>query len=173
MKSITKVVLFISWLILFAMLLQRDYLVKTLDTREAIALEQDKRLEFQGIYFDNKKIGYVENQFLPEADALRISQKAVMRLNIAHQSHLVELLLEAVLRSDDTLHTFNFVFSSPFYQMKAHGSVNDTLVSFSLDTGNSTINDQIKLNAPPMISTSRRGYLLNQGINKGEKVRLP
>ncbi|MBT8334910.1 MAG: transglutaminase-like domain-containing protein [Deltaproteobacteria bacterium] len=173
MKAITKVALFISWLILFAMLLQRDYLVKTLDTRETIALEQDKILEFQGIYFDNKKIGYVENHFLPEAGALRIRQKAVMRLNIANQSHLVELRLEAILQSDNTLNTFDFVFSSPFYQMKARGSVNDTLVSFSLDTGNSTINDQIQLNAPPMISTSRRGYLLNQGMSKGEKVRLP
>jgi len=173
MTSFTKVALLISWLILFAMLLQRDYIVKTLDTREAIALERDKRLEFQGIYFDDKKIGYVENHFLPESGALRISQKAVMRLNIADQSHLIELQLEAVLRADNTLKDFNFGFSSPFYQMKAHGSVNDTLVSFSLDTGNSTIHDQIQLNAPPMISTSRRGYLLNQGINKGEKVRIP
>jgi len=148
-------------------------MVKTLDTREAIALERDKRLEFQGIFFDNKKIGYVENHFLPEAESQRIIQKAVMRLNIAAQSHLVELQLDAVLRPDNTLKHFDFGFSSPFYQMQAHGSVSGTLVTFTLETGNSTIHDQIRLNAPPMISTSRRGYLLNQGINKGEKVRIP
>lgn len=173
-KTIIKGTLFLLWVLLFALLLHRDYFIMTLDTREAIALERAERVEFQGIYFKEKKIGYVENQFIPaDGNKLLIKQRAFMRLNISNQSHQIELNLQALLSSDDKLEQFEFEFSSPFYQMTADGTVKGNLVVFSLDTGNSTIEDQVSLNGPPMLSTSRRVYLLRQGISQGDKIRIP
>jgi len=172
-NRIVKTVLFCTWVLLFGLLLQRDYFIESLDTREAVALERAERTEFQGIYFKNKKIGYVQNQYIPSGDALEISQKAYMRLNISDQVHPINLDLQARLSAKNTLETFHFNFSSPFYSMTATGTVSGNSVSFTLDTGKSTIEDRVVLESPPFLSTSRRAYLLTKDIQPGDKVRIP
>lgn len=169
-----KLSLILTWFLLLAMLLHRDYFVRTLDTREVMALERDKRVEYQSIYFKDEKIGYVEHQFLPQDDqTLKIIQQARMELMISGQNHPVELDLEAMLGSRSDLLSFEFSFNSPFYQMQAVGSVKGETVSFELDTGNSVVRDKIVLDGPPRLSTSRRSYLLSQDIEEGEKLKIP
>jgi len=171
---IIKCGLVLVWLVLIGMLLQRDFFVRELDTHEALALERDRRVEFQSIYFKNEKIGYVENQFIPEDDdILRIRQKAVMNLTISGQTHLVELDLDAHLGTGSNLTDFSFSFASPFYRMHAEGTVSGNDVTFTLDTGNSVIDDRVTLPGPPRLSTSRRSYLLSRDIDAGEKVKIP
>lgn len=166
--------LVLIWLVLLGMLLQRDFFVRELDSSEALALERDKRIEYQSIYFKNEKIGYVENQFIPEDEqTLRIKQKALMNLAISGQTHRVELDLDARLGSENNLTDFTFSFSSPFYQMQAEGTVTGNDVSFTLNTGNSVIEDRVSLPGPPRLSTSRRSYLLSRDIEAGEKVKIP
>ena len=171
--AIFKGGVFIAWLLLFCLLLQRDYFIQPLASREAAALERDARTEYQGIYFKNSKIGYVETQYMPDGEAVQIEQQAFMRLNISGDSHPVNLKLTAILNNDNTLRQFDFNFSSLFYKMKAHGAVEGNRVTFSLDTGNNTINDQLNLPSPPLLSTSRRHYLLHDGIKAGDKTRIP
>ena len=171
---LTKGMLVVLWLVLVALLLHRDYFVRTIDAGEAAALDRARRIEYQGIYFNDKKIGFVENHFSPIADErLEIKQKATMQLNISGQSHPIDLDLQAVLGPSNNLESFSFDFSSPFYRMNAEGMVEGSRVSFTLDTGNSTIEDTVALQETPMLSTSRRSYLLNQGIEQGEKVKIP
>lgn len=173
-RPVFKTLSILLWLILFALLLHRDFFVRTIDSHEAFALERAKRIEYQSIYFKDKKIGYVENNYLPQQDnTLRIQQQAVMRLNISGQTHPVDLNLDALVGADNTLISFDFTFSSPFYKMSANGTVDNNVVSFQLDTGNSSIKDSVSLEGPPMLSTSRRGYLLNEEIEQGEKVKIP
>lgn len=171
--AIFKGAVVIAWLILFSLLLQRDYFIKPLDNREALALERDALTEFQGIYFKDSKIGYVETRYLPEDDSVRIEQQASMHLNISGQIHPIDLRLSAVIHSDSTLRSFDFDFSSLFYRMKAQGTVEGSRVLFTLDTGSSTINDHLELQSPPLLSTSRRRYLLKDGLKKGDKFSVP
>jgi len=169
-----KTVFFLVWLILFGLLLHRDYFVRTIDTSEAAALDRAQRIEYQGIYFKDNKIGYVENHFSPDREnRLLVRQKAVMNLTISGQSHPISLDLKAVLNQTDKLEEFSFDFSSPFYKMTASGTVEGSSVLFSLDTGNSVIKDKVLLEDVPMLSTSRRSFLLSRGVEKGEKVRIP
>ena len=163
----------ITWLILFSLLLQRDYFIQPLDNREALALERDARTAFQGIYFKDSKIGYVETRYLPAEDSVRIDQQASMHLNISGQTHPIDLRLSAVVSTDSTLRSFDFDFSSLFYRMNAEGTVEGNRVLFTLDTGSSTINDLLELPSPPLLSTSRRPYLLKDGIKAGDKVSVP
>jgi len=171
--GILKGGVFIVWLILFCLLLQRDYFIQPLASREAAALERDARTEYQGIYFKNNKIGYVQTQYVPDDDAVQVYQQAFMRLNISGDTHPIDLKLSATLNNDNTLRQFNFDFSSLFYKMKADGMVEGNRVTFSLDTGNNTINDHLNLPSPPLLSTSRRPYLLHDGIKAGDKTRIP
>jgi len=171
---LVKASLFIIWFLLLGVLLHRDFFVRTLDTREVMALERDKRVEYQSIYFKDDKIGYVENQFLPQDDqTLRIKQQARMQLMISGQNHPVELDLDALLGSQSDLISFEFSFTSPFYRMRADGTVNGETVTFELDTGNNVVRDQVVLDGPPRLSTSRRSYLLSQDIGEGEKLKIP
>lgn len=171
---LVKASLFIIWFLLLGLLLHRDFFVRTLDTREVMALERDRRVEYQSIYFKDDKIGYVENQFLPQDDqTLRIKQQARMQLMISGQNHPVELDLDALLGSQSDLISFEFSFTSPFYRMRADGTVNGETVTFELDTGNNVIRDQVVLEGPPRLSTSRRSYLLSQDIGEGEKLKIP
>ena len=171
---VIKISLILIWVLLLGLLIQRDYFVRTLDNREVMALERDKRVEYQSIYFKDEKIGYVENQFIPRDDqTLEVRQQAKMELMIAGQNHPVELDLKALLGSQSDLRSFQFSFNSPFYQMRADGTVDGETVSFELDTGNSVVSDQIVLEGPPRLSTSRRSYLLAQDIDVGEKLKIP
>lgn len=171
---LVKASLVLTWFLLLGLLLHRDFFVRTLDTNEAAALERDRRIEYQSIYFKEEKIGYVENHYLPgDDDTLLIKQQARMQLMISGQNHPVELDLEAKLGASNDLMAFEFSFTSPFYQMTAEGSVEGETVNFELDTGNSIVRDSIVLDGAPRLSTSRRAYLLSQDIEEGEKIRIP
>ncbi|MEE4165224.1 MAG: transglutaminase domain-containing protein, partial [Desulfocapsaceae bacterium] len=163
----------IAWLLSFFLLLQRDYFIEPLDAQEALALARDAATEFQGIYFKNSKIGYVQTQYQPGDDSLRIEQQAVMHLTISGETQPIDLNLSAVVAADNTLQSFDFNFSSLFYQMKAEGVVENNRVLFTLDTGNSTISDHLDLKAAPMLSTSRRRYLLRDELREGDKISVP
>jgi len=164
----------VAWLLLFALLLHRDSFVGTINSRESTVLEQARHTEYQGIYFNDRKIGYVQHHSTPTGENnLAVSQRAVMDLTISGQSHPIDLDLRATIDQSSRLQDFHFHFSSPFYQMKAAGTVSGSTVSFTLDTGNSIIEDRIEMPDPPLLSTSRRAYLLSQDLAVGEKIRVP
>ncbi len=166
-------ILFI-WLVLFGLLLRRDVFIPTIDPREASTLAQAAREEYQGIYFQERKIGYVVNTYSPGEDRrLAIEQQARMTLNVADSPHTIDLHLKALLGVDGGLQDFNFSFQSPFYSMQAEGRVDGSRVNFTLTTGSATIHDSLQLSSPPMLSTSRRAYLLKKDLKVGEKTRIP
>ena len=168
-----KATLFCLWLTLFVLLLQRDYFVKPLENRESIALARDARSEFQAVYFKNNKIGYVETEYLPAENGVVIKQHAKMHLTVSNETLPLELSLEAVVSTDSSLKQFEFTFESRFYRMKASGTVAGNTISFSLDTGNNYIQDELSMDTPPLLSTSRKRFLLMEEMEIGDKVRVP
>lgn len=173
-KNLLRVALLLLWALLFGLLLRRDYFIRTLETREAQVIKKGREESFSGVYFRDQRIGYVKNRLVPEPDgSFRLSQEAYLRLNILEQRHPVNLKVNAVLESDMRLRDFDFALTSPFYAMRANGRVTGTRVDFTLATGKEEIRDSIQLDRPPYLSTNRRGYLLTQELQKGDKLRLP
>ena len=173
-KNIFKIITVIICLILFGALLQRDYFIKSLDTREAIVLTKDREESFSGIYFKRDRIGYVKNRLTADdSGGYRLHQKAYMVLNILEQNHPVQLSVNASLDSSMLMKTFDFELSSPFYTMTAKGKVDGSTVNFILATGKEEIRDSIRLSEPPFLSTNRRRYLLEQNLAPGEKIKIP
>lgn len=162
------------WAILFGLLLRRDYFIRTLETREAQVIKKGREESFAGIYFRDERIGYVKNRLVPAPSGdYHLSQEARLRLNILDQVHPMHLLVEATLAADLKLRAFDFELTSPFYTMRANGKVTGNLVDFTLNTGKEEIHNSLQLSQPPYLSTNRRGYLLTQQLQKGDKVRLP
>ncbi len=56
--------------------------------------------------------------------------------------------------------------------MKANGTVNGNSVTYTLETGTNVIHDTHTFDNQPLLATSRRGYLLSEGIQEGEKKKI-
>jgi hypothetical protein len=173
-SSLLEVAIFLIWLLLFGLLLNRDIFIKPIDSREISTLERAEREDYQGIYFQERKIGFVANVYHPNEDrTLTIEQQARMTLNVAGTINSIDLHLKALLGSDGRFQDFTFSFQSPFYRMQADGRANGNKVAFNLSTGSATIHDSLELSAPPILSTSRRAYLLKEDIKEGQKFKIP
>ena len=169
-----KLLIAACWLVLFALLLRRDVFIATIDLGELAAVRQAEAEEYQSIFFQNAKIGYAINRYQPgPGDDRLLIQEARMKLNIAGTAQTIELKLKATLSSADYLKDFDFSFLSPFYRMQAEGTVTGNRVDYRLTTGTATIRDSLTFSSPPFLATSRRAYLLGEGLKAGEKRRIP
>lgn len=172
--TIFKIIAVTIWIVLFGALLQRDYFIKSLDTREAKIIANDREESFSGIYFKDDRIGYVKHRLSQnESGGYRLRQDAYMVLNILDQNHPIRLSVDALLGKDMLLKSFNFELSSPFYTMSAEGEVDGSTVNFILSTGKEKIKDSIRLSKPPFLSTNSRRYLLEQNLAPGDKIKVP
>ncbi len=172
--AFAKMAVFLFWLVLIGLLLRRDVFISTIDLRESAAVAQAEREDYQGIYFQHQKIGYVANVYHPNQDkTVTIDQKAQMILNVAGRRNPINLHLRAMLEQSGKLKNFTFSFHSPFYRMRAVGQAKGKRVVFTLTTGSATIHDSVELSAAPLISTTRRAYLLKKGIEPGQKFKIP
>lgn len=170
----TKIAITVLWAVLFTMLLRRDYFLQSIDIEELRTMQQAEEEEYQSIYFKQKKIGYVRSRFTrKDQNSWIMQQQAYMKLNVAGTSQDIQLKLEATLSTTNLLKEFSFAFRSPFYKMEATGTVTGNRVSYILDTGANIIQDFVIFNDPPLLATSRRGYLLAKGLDVGEKLRVP
>jgi len=159
---------------LFFLLLKRDVFIDPIDLKELQALRQAESEEFQSIYFRERKIGYVSTTYRAgPAGGQLIEQEANMRLNVAQTEQTITLHLKATLSATDHLRKFEFSFQSPFSRMQAEGTVEGSTLAYRLATGTNIINDTLTFPAPPLLATSRRPYLLHDGMKAGEKRRIP
>ena len=173
-KNSKRIAFIIIWVILFGALLKRDYFIKTVDVRENQIIKRGREESFAGIYFQRERIGFVKNRLTESGSGEYILyQDAFMYLNILNESHPVDMRVKATLTRDMLLKDFVLHFTSPFYKMDAEGHVEGDLVNFSLTTGKETISDSIRLKKPPFLSTNRRSYLLKQGLQPGDKLKVP
>ncbi len=172
-RSLIRITFVILWVVLFGMLLKRDYFIKTLDLRESQVIQKSREESFNGVYFRQERIGFVKTRLTPVDDGFELSQKALLQLNILEQRHRVELDVTARLVPDMLLKDFDFRLQSPFYRMTASGYVEGRTVHFTLMTGKEQIRDSITLEKPPFLATNQRSYLIEQKLEPGEKIRIP
>ncbi len=166
--------LIILWVVLFSLVLERDYFVREMVLREAEFLKESREESYQGIYFGGERIGYVRSRMVPATGTdLQLEQESFLRLNILGQTHPVSMTLSALLAGNSVLKNFTFSFSSPLYKMSANGEVHDDILSFRLDTGKSETQDRIRLTSPPFLPTLQRGFLLQQNPEVGQKLKIP
>lgn len=172
--SWVKLLIFLTWAILFFLLLRRDVFIDAINLSEAQTLRQAEAEEYQGIYFRDSKIGYAVNRYrTAPGNRQVVEQEALMNLNIAQSVQTINLRLKATLSAENSLQDFQFSFQSPFYRMQASGTVHGNDVTYLLETGANTIRDTVTFPAPPLLATSRRAYLLGGTLKAGEKRRIP
>ncbi len=171
---LARILVLVVWVVLFGLLLKRDYFLDTLSQREASVVAEHARKSFMGVYFKGERIGYVKNAFSNgEGGELLLRQEAYLLLNILKERHPVRMQATARLTPPSQLKGFTIHFEAPFYRMDAQGEVTGNVVHFVIDTGKERISDSLRLTSPPLLTTNRRGYLLTAGLKEGDKIKVP
>ncbi|MFT5727164.1 MAG: hypothetical protein ACI8PB_001298 [Desulforhopalus sp.] len=173
-EQVIRIVITLIWALLFVMLLKRDVFLETVDMRESSIIDQAESEEYQSVYFKGEKIGYVMQRYTRQTDeTINLTQEAQLNLNVAGSVQEIHLNLLATLTDKNLLQDFTFTFASPFYTMEATGKVEGETITYTLDTGTSTITDTVTLEKPPILNTARRPYLLTGNMLAGDKVKIP
>ena len=172
---LARIALVLVWLLLFGLLLKRDLFVPRLNQREAEILAVSSEESWLGVYFANKRIGYVRSRLRPDDahDGLRLEQTAFLRLNILNETHPVRLELAASLSRASLLRDFSFSLVSPLYRNSVQGRVEGSTIFFTMQTGKDSVQEAITLKRPPFLATSQRGYLLRRGMQSGDTLMVP
>jgi transglutaminase-like putative cysteine protease len=168
-----RLLITLTWVILLIVLFARNLFIPEISNREITLLQESKQERFYGIWFDNKRIGYVTEELVPNANGFTLNQVAYLLLNILETTQPINMRLRAQLNDGLVLEKFDFQFTSAFYKMEANGYVKDRTVHFQLDTGQSTIKDTVTLSGPPLLAVNDRSYLLEELNKTGQKIRVP
>jgi hypothetical protein len=173
-SRLLKIAVISCWLLLLALLVQRDFFVSALESSEQAALLTAKYQQYYGVHLNNRRIGYVMEDFRPlDSGGFSIRQQASLKLKVINSVQPVNMDLTAELDRGMRLKTFQFTFSSPFYSTKAEGKTEGNIVYFTLDTGQTIIKDSVELPDKPLLPLNQRSYLLTKLSNAGDKLRIP
>lgn len=170
-----KITLSSLWIILIIILIRRDVLIPEMQTDEAIILQQARQENYYGIWFGNKRIGYVAERLRPDPENENIfllDQQGLLNLKVANTIQPINMHLSGRLDRQMHLQNFSFTFSSAFYQMKAKGKVTGNTVDFTLDTGQTIIHDMISFKQPPRLPLNQRPWLRQQLQQVGDKRKI-
>ncbi len=168
-----KFLVIITWLILTGILISRDLFIPELSPQELTLLKNSREENYYGIWLQKKRIGYVTEKITPAGNNnFQLQQNAFLNLTVLNTTQPITMELQADLDNNLHLNNFDFKFHSPFYAMKAKGTVKNKTVNFTLDTGRTIISDQLELPRPPLLEMNNRGYLLQELPAVGNKVKI-
>ena len=169
-----RLAIILIWGCLISLLVARNVFIPELDTDVTTALAKAREESFYGVWFQDKRIGYVENRIREAGKGVfSLDQRAHLRLNILNQTQQIEMHLKANLDKGQRVQDFTFSFRSPFYSMEARGTVEGRTISLVTDTGGTKRKETIVLREAPFISTNHRAYLLNPVPEPGRKTKIP
>ncbi len=169
-----RLIIILVWAGLIALLVSRNLLITKIDPDISMAMTRAREESFYGIWFKDKRIGYVENRIhSKKSGGFSLDQHASLRLNVLNKTQQIHMRLKANLDRRQRLQDFNFSFRAPFYVLKASGKVDGHTISFITDTGGETRKETAVLKDLPLIDTHRRSFLLNPAPAPGHKVKIP
>jgi len=170
-----KISLFCLWIVLLTLLIRRDILIPEMQTNEDILLQQARQENYYGVWFSDKRIGYVVERLQPDPqnkNLFLLDQQGLLNLKVANTVQPVKIHLNGRLNGQMRLQNFSFTFSSAFYQMKAEGKVIGNTVDFTLDTGQTIIHDTVTFEQPPLLPLNQRPWLRQQLPKAGDKRKI-
>ncbi len=163
-----------TWVMLLGLLIVRSVWIPRLDTNVSSVLAKAKEKSWYGVWFQNQRIGYVENHLQSKGEGtFTMVQRARLRLNVLNQIRQIDMRLTADLNVRQRLQSFAFTFHSPFYTMDAKGTISGQTLHLATATGGNQRKETIPLPEAPFISTNHRAYLVNPLPEKGEKRKIP
>lgn len=157
------------WLISIAALINRHY--DPPPEREAARIPTHFNEHWMGIYRGDEKIGYSSTLLDKHDGGYKLSETALMRLNVMGVEKTVMSSIDAFLTGDFRLKSFSYTLNSDVL-LNVKGSVENATLSLDIDAGGIKSVRKIRLKETPYISLP---FIpgLGKDAKAGTKLSLP
>lgn len=170
-KSI-KVVIVLFWLGMLALLLLRNTSLISPSAFAKVTFVPEDSEEWMGIYFNNKKAGYVNTVYQKEDNGLRIIEKSFLKLKVMDRVREVKTIVNSLFDSKGIIKSFNFRIDSGDINLEVDGKAQSNGIALNIITGGITREEFIKLPAPVYLPQSIKLFLKGKKLEVGDKYSI-
>lgn len=170
--KISKFLILFFWLVMTALLVLRN---TSFLHHSAIAegfFRPEDSEEWMGIYFQNKKVGYVNTIHRKEGDFHRIIEKSFLKLKVMERVREVRTLVNSLFDTRGIIKSFNFRIDSGDINLEAEGVAKGKDLIIKLKTGGISREEIIPLSGSVYLPQSIRLFFKEKKLKKGEKFSI-
>ncbi len=170
-KSI-KICIIIFWLGMLLLLIARNTSLISPSAIARITFTPEDSDEWMGIYFNNRKVGYVNTIYRKEDTNQRIIEKSYLKLKIMEQVREVKTIVNSLFDSKGIIKSFNFRIDSGDINLEVEGRAEGNGIALSINTGGITRKEFIKLSEPIYLPQSIKLFLKGKKLKEGDKYSI-
>ncbi len=126
-----------------------------------------EREDWAGLYFNNKKIGYVNSEIIPIEEGYIIKENLFMDMEMMGVGQKLESSLHTITDRSLGLSLFNFRFKSGDSVVISYGNVENNEINLTTVQGKHTQKKKIPITDTPMFTNSLKYYALKKGLKPG------
>lgn len=170
-KSI-KALVVLFWLVMLALLVLRNTSIISPSAIARASLTPEDSEEWMGIYFNNKKAGYVNTIYRKEDNGQRIIEKSFFKLKVMNHVREVKTLVNSLFDSKGIIKSFNFRIDSGDINLEVEGSAQGNGIALKVNTGGVTRNEFIGISGPIYLPQSIKLFLKQKKLKVGDKYSI-
>ncbi len=163
------------WLVLLALLVRKHISipVQPLPLPATARLEAERREEWHGVYKSGKKIGYTQALRQKTETGYRFTERAVLHLSMMGIPQRIVTALDAETDSHFRLCAFEFSIHTDSQRFQASGRITGTRLHLKTETGETSRQTSINLQAVPVLADSLTWSLIRNGLRVGQTATQP
>jgi hypothetical protein len=167
--------IFFFWLFMMGWLVRRTYTDSLPTFIPSIISGQlgESDEEWMGIYYKNRKIGYVVSSVIMEKKGYRLGERSYLKLKVMGEDRDVTTITNALAGVDFTLKSFDFQLKSGLIQLDLQGKIKDKELSLQIDSAGSKSEKTIHLKETPRLALGLDKYLVKEGLSIGKEFIIP
>jgi len=128
--------------------------------------------EWMGIYFGNKKIGYVHTTYANADGNQKVIEQSFLKLKIMDQPREVRTIGDALFTLKGSLLSFTFSITSGEVTLVVSGESKEKGIALKIKTGGTTREEFLKTAGPVYISQGLKFFIQQQKIKPGDKYTI-
>ncbi len=170
-KSI-KAFVVLFWLVMLALLILRNTSIISPSAIARASFTPEDSEEWMGIYFNNKKVGYVNTIYRKEDNGQRIIEKSFLKLKVMDHLREVKTIVNSLFDSKGIIKSFHFRIESGDINLEVEGKAQNNGIALKINTGGVTRDEFIRTKGPIYLPQSIRLFLKGKKLRAGEKYSI-
>jgi len=171
LASALKILIILFWGLMAFFLIKRIHLVPEI---QPVEFEQVQDSEtWMSVYFKGQKIGYSVQSLTKVEKGYVVDQKSYLRLNLMGLVQDVRTLTSAQLNPAMGLRSFNFFLSAGPIRYQLSGTLSGLMLELTHVTPGYKGKNNIVLKEVPRLAAGLMPYLIQKGLEKGQRFKVP
>ncbi|MFH1091562.1 MAG: transglutaminase-like domain-containing protein [Pseudomonadota bacterium] len=169
--GLLKVLIVLFWTLMVFLLVQQVYLVPKVKLEEARIIPESET--WMSIFFKGQKVGYSVQTFTRSDPEYIVDHKTYLRLKLLGSFQEVRTVTSARLGPSMDLKSFNFFMSAGPIRYQLTGKLQGLNLELNSMTGGYKTKSIITLQEVPRPAAALMPYLVQQGLEKGQRFQVP